>query len=241
VERRRASRASGTGVLTFVAVLVSCVLLLAAGANQAMYPLGGLIIVAVALTVLVSLRQSVALRAHARLAVEYRKVAATDVLTGLLSRRALLEEAEGLLAAAQQRDRALSVLMIDLDHFKTINDTFGHAVGDQVLITVAAACRSALPQALIGRYGGDELVAVLPDTEPGHARDLADALALTLRDTAHTSATPTPAVTLSIGVASAKGRRDLDAVLAAADLALYDAKAAGRACTRVSSMIPAPR
>lgn len=241
VERRSAPRSHGAAGVTALAVTVSCALLLAAGANQQFYPLGGLILGAVALTVLVSLRQRVALQAHARLAVAYRKVASTDVLTGLLSRRALLEEAENLFAAAQQRDRALSILMIDLDHFKTINDTFGHAAGDQVLIKVAEACRRALPQAVIGRYGGDELVAVLAGTELSRACSLSDGLAQILRDAAPVSDAPTQAVTLSVGVASARGRRDLDAVLAAADLALYEAKAAGRSCTRSSSLIPAPR
>lgn len=240
IERRSVPRSTGAGALTFVAVLVSCVLLLTAGAKQQIYPLGGLIVVAVALTALVSLRQGAALRAHARLAAEYRRLVAVDVLTGLSSRRSLLEDGEDLFAAAQQRDGALSVLVIDLDHFKAINDAYGHAAGDRVLIAVAAACRTTMPTALIGRYGGDELVAVLPDIEPGQARDLGDTLVRTVAAITNSESADSPAVTVSIGVACAKGHRDFDAVLAAADHALYDAKASGRACTRVAAPIPVP-
>lgn len=235
-DRRSRPRLASAGGLTFPAALASGALLLAAGANENLNPLGGLIVVAVLLTGLVSLRQTAALRAHARLAVEYRGLAATDVLTGLLSRRAFLEEAEELFAGAQQRDRQLALFMIDVDHFKKVNDTLGHAAGDLVLTRVAAACRSALPGALIGRYGGDELVAVLPETELAVARERASSLGHVISRSSSAWCPDGPLVTVSIGVASAAAQRDLDGLLAAADLALYEAKAAGRNCARTAGL-----
>jgi diguanylate cyclase (GGDEF)-like protein len=153
--------------------------------------------------------------AHARRqAHEADRRAVTDPLTGLAN-RAGLHHSWPALAAAQP-----VVAVLDLDGFKPVNDTHGHAAGDAVLITIAARLRGQLPQALIARLGGDEFVLILP---ADHAHDLA-------RRAAATIATPIPigdrvtvTVTASLGLAQAI-TGDLAQTLAAADAAMYRAK-----------------
>ena len=214
--------------LPYVAVAVSYALLVLVARGQAAYPLGGLLVGAVALTALVVGRQVTALRENIRLLTDFHHLAVTDGLTGLQNRRRFFEVAEVEFARAQRSDRPLAALMIDIDHFKAINDTHGHAIGDTVLTKVGAACSQALRRYdLMARYGGDELVALLPDAD----LDAAAATASRIQDAVLLAGLPVP-VTLSLGVATSDGCADLPAMLHRADAALYAAKESGRDCVR---------
>jgi diguanylate cyclase (GGDEF)-like protein len=178
---------------------------------------------------LLAARQSAVKRDHVALLARYFELATVDNLTGLLRRDALISEAESALAQAKNSNSSVSVLMIDVDRFKQVNDAFGHAAGDAVLMTVAELCRSVRRAGdVMGRFGGDELIAILPGTDERGALGLAERLIRAV------SARPTMIdghqvpVTLSIGAADSGGDEPLIAVLARADAALYRAKANGR-------------
>lgn len=150
----------------------------------------------------------------------------TDPLTGIANRRRLDDELERLMAQAHRYEQPLSVVVLDLDHFKRVNDTFGHDTGDQVLVEtverVAACIRGA---DLLGRWGGEEFLLVAPHT--GHR----DACALAERCREAIAAHPMDeagAVTASFGVATLDADDDARALIRRADLALYTAKQEGR-------------
>jgi diguanylate cyclase (GGDEF)-like protein len=176
---------------------------------------------------------------NARLHQQLRNRATTDELTGILTRRALRELAPSMIELEQQRHRDMAVLMLDIDHFKAVNDHHGHAAGDKVLRWVATTLQTHLrPDALLARYGGEEFVVVLPvDDLPGARRaserlrhavediDWARALGLDLQ------------VTVSVGVALIGPHETLDGALQRADEALYRAKREGRNQVQVSLMV----
>jgi diguanylate cyclase (GGDEF)-like protein len=151
-----------------------------------------------------------------------------DELTGLRNRRAMLQELDMLLAAAIRHDHKLSVLMLDVDRFKTINDRFGHSAGDEVLREIARRIAARLRTAdVAGRLGGDELIVALPETDSAGASTLAESVrAAVAAGPVRTSAGPID-VTVSIGSAEWHDE-DLGGLLERADRALYAAKAAGR-------------
>jgi len=155
-----------------------------------------------------------------------RDAASTDDLTGLLNRRGFFAGAHQLVARQARQRQAVSVLMFDLDHFKSVNDRFGHPLGDEVLRTFARVATDNLRAGdVIGRFGGEEFVAIL-------AGNLADAsvaaerLRLAFQAAAHTIAGRVVQATVSIGVAS--GGIDVASLIASADSALYLAKSNGR-------------
>lgn len=230
------STPSGVSRLPYLAIAVGYGLLLGVGGQQAGSALGGLIVGAGVLTALVMSRQISVAVENARLLDELQRLATIDVLTGVSNRGAFLTQAEELFGRGRTSGRPMAALMIDVDHFKIINDTHGHATGDAVLHAVADTCRAHLRGFdLLGRYGGDELVAFLPDTTPD------DALRVAERITERIAAAPVVTewgvaqVTLSIGVAGGAGAADLTELLALADRGLYRAKADGRACARSST------
>ena len=154
-----------------------------------------------------------------------------DALTGLYNRRYLMECLAREVARAQRYDLPLSVLVLDLDHFKRINDTYGHLIGDTVLTTVSTLLRETIRGTDIpGRLGGEEFCIVLPATLPHHASLLAERLRQRVASEVFQLAADLAfSVTCSIGVALwTAGTRDGIAVLAHADSALYQAKDAGR-------------
>lgn len=154
-------------------------------------------------------------------------LAATDHLTGLLSRRFLESHLRGLVSAATRHGRALSLVMLDLDNFKEINDTHGHPVGDVVLRTVVGRMRSRLRQEdVLGRWGGDELALVLVETELAGALTVADALRALIAETTVSVDGEPLKVTLSAGVAEWRGEEGPE-LIERADVALYAAKDAG--------------
>lgn len=156
-----------------------------------------------------------------------------DDLTGVLARRAFLQQGERLLARYQRESAGLAVLMVDVDHFKQVNDQLGHGAGDQLLIGIAQAMTSALrPQDVLGRLGGEEFAMVLPDASPAEAHAIAERLRTVVEQRPFgTAQAPEQHATVSIGLvhsASLGGDADLDTLLLAADAALYRAKAEGR-------------
>ncbi|MBU0753109.1 MAG: GGDEF domain-containing protein [Gammaproteobacteria bacterium] len=164
------------------------------------------------------------LMANDRLRETVEHIASHDLLSGAFSRRAFLEMAEAELARSLRHGRPLALLMFDLDHFKAINDRYGHLVGDRVISDFARRTQSILRrQDMLGRYGGEEFVALLPETGLDEARNAAERICRGLG-----GSDDLPAYTVSIGAARAYPGMPLNALLMAADQALYQAKANGR-------------
>jgi diguanylate cyclase (GGDEF)-like protein len=166
---------------------------------------------------------------------ELARLAAVDSLTGLRNRRAIEQYLHDALSAARRHGLALSLLVIDVDHFKTINDRLGHRVGDAVLAHTAQVLDRALrAEDAIGRWGGEEFLVVLPGTdEEGALRAterLRDALAANQLDEVRAHGLP---VTMTIGVAEWQ-HEEMSELISRADGALYRGKAAGRDTARVS-------
>ena len=167
--------------------------------------------------------------AKERTEYRHREAARTDALTGVLNRRGFLEQCADSHRWAMD-GKPTAVMLIDLDNFKTINDRFGHAVGDRVLkIFAETAAFNVTSPGLVGRWGGDEFVAVIYDTTRDDAKAVAERMQLAFRRmTADIDGQPVQA-SLSVGmVFSADGSLDLPALLAQADEALYLAKELGR-------------
>lgn len=164
------------------------------------------------------------LMATDRLASEYARQARFDPLTGVYNRRALLEYCADELVRSQRTGRGPALMMLDLDHFKAINDRHGHQHGDEVLRHFSRQARASLrPADRLGRYGGEEFVVLLPEADLDAASSIAGRIHAALHES------QTLACTVSIGITTWQGKGDtLDAMLARADRALYDAKAQGR-------------
>jgi two-component system cell cycle response regulator len=167
-------------------------------------------------------------------------LALVDPLTGAYNRRYLEAHAPKLLARCRSSGKPLSVLMIDLDHFKQVNDRHGHAAGDAVLReTINRIMLGLRPFDLVARLGGEEFAVVMPETGAGAATAIGERLRERIGQTpiAHSEKAPPLSVTVSIGVAVAPADRDtnLGALLARADKALYAAKEAGRDCVMLEN------
>lgn len=177
----------------------------------------------------IELRREIEERKSAQANLE--KLATHDSLTGLLNRREFFLLGEQELQRSVQAGQPLSVLLFDLDYFKQVNDSYGHAIGDQVLIHITKVVSECLRQEeLIGRYGGDEFAILLPGSNCAQAQQIAERL----REKMASGPIPTPkgdiSLTLSLGIAELGETRseDLDSLLEFADQALYAAKRAGR-------------
>jgi diguanylate cyclase (GGDEF)-like protein len=158
-------------------------------------------------------------------------MASTDPLTRLTNRQASLRTLADEVARANRHGRALAVVLIDIDHFKRVNDTHGHAVGDAVLRHVAAVlARVVRATDTLGRYGGEEFIVVMPETDIDGGLTAAENLRREIARTPFAESGLTIAVTLSAGVTGrlATPSLDVDALLREADSALYSAKALGR-------------
>jgi len=171
-----------------------------------------------------------ALFSNRRHRAELIRLAERDELTGLLNRRAIVRKAVEFLSRAREGKGTLVIGLIDLDHFKSINDRFGHAVGDQFLQRLAIAMRTALhAREVFGRYGGEEFLVLFPDTTIEQARLAAERLRSTLRDQPLRIDDEDVMVTLSFGLSSFESGDVLfDQVARRADIALYVAKTQGR-------------
>lgn len=161
-----------------------------------------------------------------RAEADVRAQAMSDELTGLANRRSLAAALEHALAVAARSQRPFAVVMVDLDHFKLINDRFGHSAGDATLVRFATRLRTSLrAQDQPFRYGGEEFIVLLHDADATGATLLAERLRQ------HVASPPdgtTPAISASLGVAVWQPGDSADTLLARADQALYRAKAAGR-------------
>jgi diguanylate cyclase (GGDEF)-like protein len=162
------------------------------------------------------------------------EAANTDALTGLPNRRNFLEQAERQLAIARRYGAPFTLLLLDVDHFKSCNDVYGHAAGDTVLKAVATALETEIRHSdLAARFGGEEFTVLCPNTDINQALLLAERLREAVQDLLLLSETPgqelPPGVTVSIGMATHLAHEsEVADVLARADEALYQAKRAGR-------------
>jgi diguanylate cyclase (GGDEF)-like protein len=167
---------------------------------------------------------------RARLFQEVQSLALTDSLTGLQNRRSLFELGGIEFSRSQRMKRPFCCMMLDIDHFKQINDNYGHPVGDQVLREFAARCKSSVREVdLIGRYGGEELVIFLPETDSETAMQIAERLRASVEGTPIDVSDQELNVTVSIGVSRKdENTLQLETLIARADQAMYIAKHKGR-------------
>jgi len=158
------------------------------------------------------------------------EMAATDPLTGVANRRGIEQLGDEAVASARMMRQPLCALVIDVDHFKRVNDNHGHPCGDQVLARIAHACRDALRHIdLFGRHGGEEFLVLLPDTRLASALPVAERLRHAVASLSFEDIAPGLAVTVSIGMAQLRAEdAGLRELVARADAALYRAKANGR-------------
>lgn len=158
-----------------------------------------------------------------------RKLADMDSLTGLLNRRAWLSRVQPLIEQSFASDRALTLVFLDLDHFKSLNDCYGHGAGDAALVRVAETLRQTLrPGDIVSRFGGEEFVAALPACSESGARLIAERIRKGITELALTINPQGARLTASIGIASIRRRERMESLLARADKAMYEAKTRGR-------------
>jgi diguanylate cyclase (GGDEF)-like protein len=163
-----------------------------------------------------------------RAAMVHKQAARVDHLTGIANRRAFLENAASLIERCRVDDLPLSLVVFDLDRFKTINDNFGHKTGDQALVIFTETARNLLrPTDLLGRLGGEEFAVIMPGSSGPSAYVVAERIRVAYAQACQTRADRPLLATTSAGVASGH-RATLDVLLSAADSALYRAKALGR-------------
>jgi diguanylate cyclase (GGDEF)-like protein len=178
-----------------------------------------------------------------RNAEQLKTLAAIDSMTGLYNRRHFINQADAEWSRFQRYQRPLSMLMVDIDHFKLVNDQYGHAVGDEVIVAVAGACAKGKRQSdIVGRLGGEEFAILLPETELAQATIVADRLCKAIAEHVMVAHKVQFKVTASIGIATASvSMSGIDVLMRAADQALYQAKVQGRNCVVQWSPPEAPK
>lgn len=173
------------------------------------------------------------------------ELAMQDSLTGLSNRRRFMPAAQRELELADRHQQALALLVLDVDHFKNINDAFGHVAGDNVLMEISARCQRALRSTdLLARWGGEEFIMLLPNTSLPQARQLAERVRECIVATPHVMPNgQIVRVTASLGAAgTAPGQSSLslDELIQRADAALYRAKSGGRDRVSISDVEALP-
>jgi diguanylate cyclase (GGDEF)-like protein len=152
-----------------------------------------------------------------------------DFLTGVFNRRAVRDRLKEEITRAGRDGKSLSVGMLDIDHFKKINDTFGHQAGDEALIAFTRLIQGGLREYdCVGRYGGEEFLVIAPGSVGSKNESLFERLRTRISEAEIATNAGPISLTVSIGVAPGTGQSDVDTLLAAADAALYQAKADGR-------------
>ncbi|HWQ07774.1 MAG TPA: GGDEF domain-containing protein, partial [Holophaga sp.] len=167
---------------------------------------------------------------NARLYQDLHRLATTDPLTSLYNRRQFFELGAAELSRARRHKRSLGAIMLDIDHFKNVNDQFGHQAGDKVLAEVARFMREEVRVTdVCGRYGGEEFAVLLPEADLETTRQTAERVRRRLEDHALSANGETLRVTASLGAAATEaGELELDVLLGRSDVALYRAKQGGR-------------
>lgn len=169
---------------------------------------------------------------------ELRIQATHDYLTKLLNRAGIMEALAQEMNRSQRREGVFSVILADIDHFKKINDTYGHATGDQVLSEVAARMKASLRSYdVAGRYGGEEFLVIVPDSDEESAVHVAEKIRKAVCSTPIDSLGGERTATISLGVSSSSAGTSADALLCSADAALYQAKSMGRNCVQGASQL----
>jgi diguanylate cyclase (GGDEF)-like protein len=165
-----------------------------------------------------------------------RRLAETDPLTNLLNRRAFIESGADAMRYFQRYNRSIAMLMVDIDHFKRVNDQHGHAAGDAVIRRIGELIAQTLRETdKVARFGGEEFVVLLREVSEHEAHDLAERIRLVIADGSIAFDGKELAVTVSIGCAAVTGHdRDVEELIERADRALYAAKSAGRNCIRLA-------
>ncbi len=167
---------------------------------------------------------------------ELERQATTDELTKLLNRRAFSVHLKKEVQRAKRYNTPLSILMFDLDYFKKVNDTYGHDIGDHVLVEVSRLVKSMVrDQDVVARWGGEEFMVILPHTEESAAMQIGERIRQTIEE--HPFGTP-PKVTASIGITGHRPLDNCDVLINRVDLALYNAKSAGRNRVELASGTP---
>ncbi len=208
---------------------------LPAGAVNASHPAQAALFV-VAMCAVISVALGFVYMTMERAERESYELAMRDTLTGLENRRAITDELERAVARARRHGEMLGLLVIDIDHFKRINDSFGHQAGDAVLCAVAQTLKSRLrAQDAMGRFGGEEFLAVLPETDLAGSQIAAEALRAAVEATPIQWGAQAIPITISVGVRGGlvTGADTGDTLVGAADAAMYRAKQSGR--NRVST------
>jgi diguanylate cyclase (GGDEF)-like protein len=158
-----------------------------------------------------------------------RRQATHDALTGILNRGAIMERIAVEMDRSYREADQLCIAMVDLDHFKKVNDTYGHSAGDSVLCETASRMSSVLrPYDSIGRYGGEEFIVVFPSCDVANAAAIAERIRRAISIAPVTMQSERILVTASIGIAEARRSQDADSVIREADNALFRAKQSGR-------------
>ncbi len=167
---------------------------------------------------------------NAQLHDKIQHLAVTDPLTGVFNRRGFFQNGQREWERSHRYRRSLSIIYMDIDEFKSINDAFGHSAGDQVLQTVVErSCRHLRQVDLMGRLGGDEFGILLPETDLPHAGSIAERIRLEVTQAPIQVKRKKLAITTTLGVTEAKPDiSNLESLLARADQALYTAKQNGR-------------
>jgi len=185
---------------------------------------------------------------NARLFEEVQKLATTAPLTGINNRGNLFTLGLQEVERSERYEHPLSAIMLDIDHFKRVNDTYGHAIGDQILQGVSKRCASILRKMdILGRYGGEEFVILLPETDMANAVQVAERLRVVIENAPfQVDHAREIHITISLGVSSISPHTqrgefpvdNLEMLLEQADQALYEAKADGRNLVRAYSKSP---
>ncbi|OJF92967.1 sensor domain-containing diguanylate cyclase [Pararhizobium antarcticum] len=173
--------------------------------------------------------------------IELMQSAATDGLTEALTRRAFKQAADRLISLALRQQKGLACIVLDIDHFKTVNDTHGHAAGDEVLRSVAAVCKATLRTGdVFGRLGGEEFAILLPNVDQQGAVAIAEKVRTAISSQQICGSYGVLSVTASLGSSAlSSATKDIETLLVQADAAMYEAKHSGRnRCVSWSSIAP---
>ncbi|MGJ8693291.1 MAG: GGDEF domain-containing protein [Thalassotalea sp.] len=170
---------------------------------------------------------------------ELQAMATTDGLTGVNNRRSFMMVGDEMFSSAERYKQLFSVMIIDIDHFKNINDSYGHKMGDDILKIVAQTLKNNIRKSdVLARYGGEEFVILLPETSLNDGYDLANLLRTKISDLTIATENENITCTASFGVAQYHQQHNLSELVNAADQALYEAKASGRNIVK-SYLLPA--